>query len=133
VTGTKPLQVQAESTPWRGPAGAQRPPHGGGYSALGTRGQSPWRSRSIKWSEEISLPQPYRGTSIGTLARRDTDGRRDGKQSEDKDVAPTAQRRQSKRRRGRRSHGKERGKSASGSAQKRRTLKERAARERVRP
>ena len=36
---------KAESTPWRGPAGAQRPPHGGGYSALGTRGQSPWCSR----------------------------------------------------------------------------------------
>ena len=38
---------KAESTPWRGPAGAQRPPHGGGYSALGTRGQSPWRSHTI--------------------------------------------------------------------------------------
>jgi hypothetical protein len=44
---------KAESTPWRGPAGAQRPPLGGGYSALGTRGQSPWRSRPIKqWSRQ---------------------------------------------------------------------------------
>ena len=60
----------------------------------------------------------------GTLARRDDDGRCGGKQSEDKAVAPTAQRRQSKRGRGRRSHGKERGKSASGSAQRLRTLKE---------
>ena len=39
---------KAESTPWRGPAGAQRSPLGGGYSALGTRGQSPWRSRLTK-------------------------------------------------------------------------------------
>jgi len=120
---------KAESTPWRGPAGAQRPPHGGGYSALGTRGQSPWRSHNIKGTEAISLPQPHRGTGNGTLARRDADGRRDGKQSEDKDVAPTAQRRQSKRRRGRRSHGKKRGKSASGSAQRLRTLKERSGKE----
>lgn len=71
----------------------------------------------------ISLPQPLSGTGNGTLARRDADGRRDGKQSKDKDVAPSAQRRQSKRKRGRRSRGKERGKSASGSAQKRRTLR----------
>ena len=75
---------KAESPPWRGPAGAQRPPHGGGYSASGTRGQSPWRSRTIKGTEAISLPQPQRGTGNGTLARRDAGGRRDGKQSEDK-------------------------------------------------
>jgi len=80
-------------------------------------------------TEEISLPQPQRGTGNGTLARRDADGRRDGKQSEDKAVAPSAQRRQSKPKRGRRSHGKERGKSASGSAQRLRTLKERSGKE----
>lgn len=120
---------KAESTPWRGPAGAQRPPHGGGYSASGTRGQSPWRSRSIKGTEAISLPQPQCGIDNGTLARRDANGRCDGKQSEDKDVVPSAQRRQSKRKRGRRSPGKERGKSASGSAQRLRTLKERSGKE----
>ncbi len=85
--------------------------------------------RTIKGTEAISLPQPQRGTGNGTLARRDADGRRDGKQSEDKDVAPSAHRRQSKRKRGRRSPGKERGKSASGSAQRLRTLKERSGKE----
>ena len=123
---------KAESTPWRGPAGAQRPPLGGGYSALGTRGQSPWCSHTqgngavrlphLQATEAISLPQPQRGTNNGTLARRDADGRRGGKQSADKAVAPSAQRRQSKRMRVRRSHGKERGKSASGSAQGHRPL-----------
>jgi len=81
----------------------------------------------------VRLLQPKRGTNNGTLARRDADGRFGGKQSEDQAVAPTALRRQSKRTRVRRSHGKERGKSASGSDKKRRTLKEREARERVRP
>jgi len=52
----------------------------------------------------------------GPLARRDADERCGGKQSEDKAVAPKAQRRQSKRMRVRRPHGKERGKSACGSA-----------------
>jgi hypothetical protein len=45
-------------------------PTGGGYSASGTRGQSPWRSRTIKATEAISLPQPQRGSGNGTLARR---------------------------------------------------------------
>ena len=80
----------------------------------------------------VRLPQPRRGTGNGTLARHDADGRRDGKQSADKDVAPKAQRRQSKRKRGRRSHGKEKGKSAGGSARRLRTLKERSGKECVR-
>ena len=75
---------KAESLPWRGPAGARRPPHGGGYSALGTRGQSPWRSSSTKETEAVSLPQPQRGINNGTLARRDAGGRCGGKQSTDK-------------------------------------------------
>jgi hypothetical protein len=120
---------KAESPSWRGPAVAQRPPHGGGYSAWGTRGQSPWRSRTFEGTEAISLPRPRRGAGNGTLARRDADGRRDGKQSEDKDVAPSAQRRRSKRKRGRRSHGKERSKSACGSIQRLRTQKERSGKE----
>ena len=96
---------------------------------MGTRGQSPWRSRTTNETEAISLPQPQRGTGNGTLARRDAGGRCGGKQGADKAVAPSAQRRQSKRTRVRRSHGKERGKSASGSAQRRRTLKERSGKE----
>jgi hypothetical protein len=32
---------KAESTPWSGPAGAQRPPHGGDYSALGNERAKP--------------------------------------------------------------------------------------------
>lgn len=47
---------KAESTPWRGPAGAQRPPLGGGYSALGTRGQSPWCSRTINERRRSASP-----------------------------------------------------------------------------
>ncbi len=74
-------------------------------------------------TKPIRLPQPQRGTGNGTLARRDAGGRRVGKQSADKAVAPSAQRRQSKRTRVRRSHGKERGKSASGSAQRRRAFR----------
>jgi hypothetical protein len=35
---------KAESSPLARASG-RSPPHGGGYSALGTRGQSPWRSR----------------------------------------------------------------------------------------
>ena len=77
----------------------------------------------IKRTELIRLPLPQRGTGNGTLARRDAGGRCGGKQSKDKAVAPSAQRRQSKRTRVRRSHGKERGKSASGSAQRLRTLR----------
>ena len=61
----------------------------------------------------VRLPQPQRGTSKGTLARRDADG-----------WCARASVRQ-------RPSGKERGKSASGSAQKRRTLKERSGKERV--
>jgi hypothetical protein len=75
-----------------------------------------------KETEAISLPQQQSGISNGTLARCDADGRCDGKQSDDKAVAPSVQRRQSKRMRSRRSHGKKRGKSASGSARKRRSL-----------
>ena len=59
----------------------------------------------------------------GTLARRAADGRCGGKQSDDKAVAPSAQRRQSKRMRVRRPHDKKRGKSACGSGQEGRTLR----------
>jgi len=74
----------------------------------------------------IAAQRPYKN---GTLARCDADGRCGGKQSDDKAVAPSAQRRQSKRMRVRRPHDKKRGKSASGSAQRLCTLKERSGKE----
>ena len=120
---------KAESLPWSGPADAKRPPHGGNYSASGNERAKPLAFPLIRKRGRSGSPQPQRGTGNGTLARRDADGRRDGKQSKDKAVAPSAQRRQSKRRRGRRSPGKERGKSASGSAQRLGTLKERSGKE----
>ena len=46
--------------PWRGPAGAQRPPHGGGYSALGNERAKPLAFPLNKETEAISLPQPQR-------------------------------------------------------------------------
>ncbi len=113
---------KAESTPWRGPAGAQRPPHGGGYSALGTRGQSPWRSRSDK-ETEASASLSRNAAQNGALARRDADGRRDCKPSARQGCCATAQRRQSKRARVSRPPGKERGESTSGSGRKRRALR----------
>ena len=95
---------KAESTPWRGPAGAQRPPLGGGYSALGTRGQSPWRSR-LFGNGAVRLPLPQRGIGNGTVARRDAGGW---------SARATVRQRPSD---------KKRGKSASGSSKKRRTLR----------
>ena len=72
----------------------------------GTRGQSPWRSRLSKGTEEVSLPQPQRGTGNGTLARRDADGRYGGERSGNKAVAPTGQRRPLPRTRRRRPTGR---------------------------
>jgi hypothetical protein len=69
---------KAESTPWRGPAGAQRPPHGGAIllweregKALGVPTQSKERRRQ---------PSPAATRHRNdALARRDADGRRDCK------------------------------------------------------
>ena len=91
--------------PWRGPADAQRPPHGGDYSALGTRGQSPWRSHTIKRKEAVSRPLPRCGITTAPLHKTTPAGR----------PAPGPV--------GQRASGKESGKSASGSAQKHRTLR----------
>ena len=52
---------KAESTPWSGPAGAQRPPHGGNYSASGNERAKPLAFPLNKETEAISLPQPQRG------------------------------------------------------------------------
>jgi len=71
---------KAESAPRRGPAGAQRPPHGGGYSALGTRGQSPWRSHAIG-NGGGSLPQPRKRHKDGALATARRGRRRGGEPS----------------------------------------------------
>ena len=62
---------KAESLPWRGPAGATRPPHGGGYSALGTRGQSPWRSRLTgNWAGQAPLSRSAAYNRHPRMARR---------------------------------------------------------------
>lgn len=113
---------KAESTPWRGPAGAQRPPHGGGYSALGTRGQSPWRSHTIRRTEaSASRSRNAAQERRPCTARR----RRAAWRRAERTTRPLrkAQRRQSQRARDRRPFGKERGESASGSARKRRALR----------
>ena len=55
---------KAESLPWRGPAGAQRPPHGGGYSASGNERAKPLAFPLNKEMEAISLPQPQRGIQM---------------------------------------------------------------------
>ena len=108
--------------PWRGPAGAQRPPHGGGYSALGTRGQSPWRSHAIRRTEASASR-----SRIAAQERRPRTARRRRAawRRAERTTRPLrkAQRRQSQRARERRPFGKERGESASGSARKRRALR----------
>lgn len=55
-----------------GAAGAQRPPHGGVYSGLGTRGQSPWHSLKSGKRRRLASPQPQRGAGTAPLwaARR---------------------------------------------------------------
>ncbi len=52
---------KAESLPWRGPAGAKRPPHGGGYSAWGNERAKPLAFPLNKETGPIRLPQPQRG------------------------------------------------------------------------
>ncbi len=127
---------KAESTPWRGPAGAQRPPLGGGYSASGTRGQSPWCSRPIrKTGPSGSLThrqrsrqafQPPRGTNNGTLARRDADGRPAAARKSLPVVARSGAPAKGRSAARSRASGTERGKSASGSARRRRALRSEA-------
>lgn len=94
-----------KSTPWRGPAGAQQPPHGGVYFGFGNERAKPLAFPPIRKRRRSASPKPLRGTNNGTLARRDAAGWC---------VRATVRQRPS---------GKERGKSASGSAQKRRALR----------
>ncbi len=91
--------------PWRGPADAQRPPHGGDYSALGNerarplafpRGQERKRSASLS-CHAAQKTAPLHGATPTDALRADL--------------------------RAQRASGKERGESASGLAQKRRTLR----------
>ena len=124
---------KAESTPWRGPAGAQRPPLGGGYSALGTRGQSPWCSPPNRKTEPAGslthkqrnrqVPPPAARHKNGALARRDADGRPAASSKSLTVVARSAAPAKGHSADRPRASGKERRKSASGSAQKRRALR----------
>ncbi len=111
---------------WEGEGKLNRRPGAGQRAKPATRGRlfcfGNERAKPLAYplnqrNGAVRLPQLQRVTSNGPLARRDACGRCGGKQSADKAVAPSAQRRQSKRTRARRSHGKERGKSASGSVQ----------------
>jgi hypothetical protein len=95
---------KAESTSWRGPAGAPRPPHGGNYSALGNERAKPLAFPLIR-KRRRQPPLAATRHNSGTLARRDAAG-----------WCARATMRQ-------RPSGKERGKSASGSAQRSRTLR----------
>lgn len=118
---------KAESPPWRGPAGAQRLPHGGGYSALGTRGQSPWRSTQSQRTEAAaSLSRvaaqerhPRNGATQPAAWRRAERATRPLRESAAPQTEASARPPPA---------GKERGESACGSAQKRRSLRVRRRR-----
>lgn len=101
--------------PERGGPSRKRRPSPSSASATKTPAH-PRRPQSVE--DHRDYPAAQRPNKNGILARRDAAERCGGKQSDDKAVAPTALRRQSKRRRVRRPHGQERGKSARGSAQK---------------
>jgi hypothetical protein len=102
-----------------GPSRKRRPSRLFGIGKT-TSAQSAVRNQSLVIGGKFAAQRPNKN---GTLARRAADGRCGGKQSDDKAVAPSAQRRQSKRMRGRRPHDKKRGKSACGSEQESRTLR----------
>jgi hypothetical protein len=61
---------KAESSPWRGPAGAQRPPHGGDYSASGNERAKPLAFPPIRKRRRSASPAATR-LKNGTLARPD--------------------------------------------------------------
>ena len=120
--------------PWRGPAGAQRPPHGGDYSASGNERAKPLAFPPGKETAPIRCSQRR---ASGSLKRAPSHG-----------ATPPVRCRQAERttrllpRRGSAAveasarpalTGKERGESASGSAQETPHPQERAARDRVRP
>ena len=106
--------------PERGGPSRKRRPSPSSGTATDTPAQSAARNRSLV----IGRSSPRSGrTGTAPLQRRAADGRCGGKQSDDKAVAPSAQRRQSKRMRVRRPHDKKRGKSACGSGQEGRTLR----------
>jgi hypothetical protein len=96
---------KAESTPWRGPASAQRPPHGGDYSALGNERAKPLAFPHNQMNGGRQPPLAAARQSNGTLAQTTPAVR----------PAPGPV--------GLRASGKESGKSASGSAKQRRTLR----------
>jgi hypothetical protein len=118
---------KVESLPWSGPAGKAR--HTGATILLWEREGKALGVPTNQETGPVRLPQPQRGSSNGTLARRDADGQCGGKRSGSKAVVPKGQRRQFPRKCARRPSGKERSESASGSAKRPRTLKERSGKE----
>ena len=113
-----------KSMPWRGPAGAQRPSHGGVYFGLGNE-----RARPLVFllKPRNSAGQALSDTRSGSSTTAPSHGATQtgdvpASRARDKAVARTAAP-PSKRARARRSSGKERGESASGSAQRRRALR----------
>jgi hypothetical protein len=109
--------------PWRGPAGAQRPPHGGNYFSLGNERAKPLvfllnqtialvRRAPRRAADQREAPS-HGATQMGYVAAS-----RARDKAVERSAAPP-----SKRARARRSSGKSRGESASGLAQKRRALR----------
>ena len=112
---------EAESMPWRGPAGTARH-SGASTSASGNERAKPWCSRSTRTGAG-KRPTPRRGTNDGTLARRDADARPASGKPRHKAVSHAARPVAGTLARRLRERGKERGKSACGSAQRLRALR----------
>jgi hypothetical protein len=96
---------KAESLPWRGPEGAQRPPLGGDYSALGNERAKPLAFPSIGKRRRLASPSRHAAQATAPLHGATPAGR--------PARGPVGQR----------ASGQSRGKSASGSGQKYRTLR----------
>ncbi len=108
---------------WRGPAGAQRPPHGGVYFGLGNERAKPLALQPTGNSAGQALTEKRSGspTTAPSHGATQTDGVPASRAS-DKAVARSAAP-PSKRARARRSSGKKRGESASGLEQAIRALR----------
>lgn len=117
-------EEKPKSMPWRGPAGAQRPPHGGVYFGLGNERAKPLVFRSSQGTAPI---RRFRRREADHQKRHPRTARRRRMMCRYAECATRPLRVSaappSKRARARRSSGKERGESAWGSALKRRALR----------